>query len=112
MVEERDRDILRRAGYGTGPQADMAPPKSEMEKAYEEIGPASGIRRAELWKFVQDLKGKTPDEFGGWLFVQEARPKSKVVRAIDLWNYTAEGDMEAVRRIRREIEKGEWNVKE
>ncbi|MBW2561189.1 MAG: hypothetical protein JRE40_10110 [Deltaproteobacteria bacterium] len=84
----------------------------EMWREYEKLKPASTIRRIELWKFIQTLKDKSPDEFGGWLWVQEVRPASKIVRAIDLWNYTVEGDTESVMRIKREIKEGKWEIKE
>lgn len=117
-MDERAKDILRRAGYQIGQPTGGTPPKEVVSKVeemwgeYQKLEPSSGIRRIELWKFVQSLKDKTPDEFGGWLIAQEIEAKSKIVRAIDLWNYTVEGDLELVRLIRREIEEGKWKIKE
>jgi len=84
----------------------------EYEKLYEKLKPASTIRRIELWKFIQDLKDKSLDEFGGWLWVQEMRCTSKIVRATDLWNYTVEGNEDGVKKIKKEIREGRWKVKE
>lgn len=84
----------------------------EIKKEYKELEPSSGIRRVELWKFVQGLKNLTPDEFGGWLIGQEIHPKSKIIRAIDLWNNTVEDFVRGIYIIRDEIRKGEWKIRE
>ena len=44
------------------------------------------IKRIDLWNFIQDHKGKTRDEFGGWLVSQEVRRTEKMIMAVDLWN--------------------------
>jgi len=44
------------------------------------------ILREDLWRFLQEHKDKTKDEFGGWLIVQEVRRTDKIIMAIDLWN--------------------------
>jgi len=54
------------------------------------------IKRIDLWNFIQDHKGKTMDEFGGWLIGQEVRRTDKMIMAIDLWNEMTE------QKLRRE----------
>lgn len=44
------------------------------------------ITREDLWRFLQEHKDKTKDEFGGWLIGQEVVRTDKMVMAIDLWN--------------------------
>ena len=44
------------------------------------------ILREDLWRFLQEHKDKTKDEFGGWLIGQELKRTDKIIMAIDLWN--------------------------
>ena len=44
------------------------------------------ITREDLWRFIQEHKDKTKDEFGGWLIGQEVIRTDKMIMAVDLWN--------------------------
>lgn len=52
------------------------------------------IIRIDLWNFIQEHKGKTKDEFGGWLINQEVNRTDKIIMAIDLWNETVGNKLE------------------
>lgn len=93
-MDERDRDLLRRAGYKVGSHlpSDHVTVTTYLKELgishalIEQMTKENQITRQDMWDHVQRHKDKTKDEFGGWLVGQEIKRTDKTIMAVDLWN--------------------------